>query len=170
MKQLIVQENRRQGLVNNIKLGEGGIREVEFIVQAFQLIRGGREPELRTRSTREALIKLQVLDEMSAEEIAVLTNAYYFLRKTEHVLQQIADKQTQTLPEDEIEQQRLIHLFKQTNWQQFLALNACSLISLPSPGITRTRWVSCSLTLLSCIDAIESSRTRSSLIPATLFV
>ncbi|WP_440903155.1 bifunctional [glutamate--ammonia ligase]-adenylyl-L-tyrosine phosphorylase/[glutamate--ammonia-ligase] adenylyltransferase [Catenovulum sp. SX2] len=119
MKQLIVQENRRQGLVNNIKLGEGGIREVEFIVQAFQLIRGGREPELRTRSTREALIKLQLLDEMSAEEIAVLTNAYYFLRKTEHVLQQIADKQTQTLPENALDQKRLFVAMGFISWHDF---------------------------------------------------
>ncbi|EWH10828.1 bifunctional glutamine-synthetase adenylyltransferase/deadenyltransferase [Catenovulum agarivorans DS-2] len=119
MKQLIVQENRRRGLVNNIKLGEGGIREVEFIVQAFQLIRGGREVELRTRSTRTALEKLNLLGEMSEEDIQVLTQAYYFLRKTEHVLQQIADKQTQTLPDNEIDQARLYVAMGFTSWQEF---------------------------------------------------
>lgn len=119
MKRLIAQENRRKGLYNNIKLGEGGIREVEFIVQAFQLIRGGREPELRTRSTREALKRLSAAGELAQPEIEDLTQGYYFLRKTEHVLQQIADKQTQTLPDDELGQARLICAMGFSSWSDF---------------------------------------------------
>ncbi|WP_143870883.1 bifunctional [glutamate--ammonia ligase]-adenylyl-L-tyrosine phosphorylase/[glutamate--ammonia-ligase] adenylyltransferase [Catenovulum sediminis] len=119
MKKLIAQENRRKGLINNIKLGEGGIREVEFVVQAFQLIRGGREPELRTRSTREALHKLKEFGEIEENEVEQLAKAYYFLRKTEHVLQAIADKQTQTLPENELDQTRLIHALGFHDWQTF---------------------------------------------------
>lgn len=121
MKKLIKQENRRQGLSNNIKLGEGGIREVEFVVQAFQLIRGGREPELQIRSTREALQKLLELEELGMPEVELLKQGYYFLRKTEHVLQQIADQQTQTLPDDELNQQRLIFSLGINSWVEFTA-------------------------------------------------
>ncbi|WP_017444139.1 bifunctional [glutamate--ammonia ligase]-adenylyl-L-tyrosine phosphorylase/[glutamate--ammonia-ligase] adenylyltransferase [Gayadomonas joobiniege] len=120
MKRLIAQENRRKGLYNNIKLGEGGIREVEFIVQAFQLIRGGREPELRTRSTREALKKLAATGELSEQDLQMLTDGYYFLRKTEHILQQIADKQTQTLPDDTLDQLRLTTSMGFNDWQAFI--------------------------------------------------
>lgn len=119
MKKLIAQENRRKGLHNNIKLGEGGIREVEFVVQAFQLIRGGREPELRTRSTRKALQKLLAAGELDEHEIDLLTDGYYFLRKAEHVLQAIADRQTQTLPDNELDQMRLCFAMGFEDWDSF---------------------------------------------------
>ncbi|MCU4675165.1 bifunctional [glutamate--ammonia ligase]-adenylyl-L-tyrosine phosphorylase/[glutamate--ammonia-ligase] adenylyltransferase [Catenovulum sp. 2E275] len=119
MKKLIAQENRRKGLHNNIKLGEGGIREVEFVVQAFQLIRGGREPELRTRSTRKALTRLLEAGELNQHEIDLLTDGYYFLRKAEHVLQAIGDKQTQTLPENELDKHRLCFAMGFNDWDSF---------------------------------------------------
>mgnify|MGYP000044192697 CR=1 FL=1 len=124
MKKLIAQENRRKGLHNNIKLGEGGIREVEFVVQAFQLIRGGREPELRTRSTRKALNRLLEAGELNAHEIDLLTDGYYFLRKAEHILQAIADRQTQTLPDNDLDKQRLSIAMGFLDWDSFYqALN-----------------------------------------------
>ncbi|WP_427916964.1 bifunctional [glutamate--ammonia ligase]-adenylyl-L-tyrosine phosphorylase/[glutamate--ammonia-ligase] adenylyltransferase [Vibrio amylolyticus] len=107
MKSMISSEVRRRGLSNNIKLGAGGIREVEFIAQVFQLIRGGREPSLRGRGlleTLQAIKELALLDEF---EVDNLSNAYLFLRRTENLIQAMADKQTQTLPDSEIEQLKL---------------------------------------------------------------
>lgn len=107
MKLLINQEARRQGVSGNIKLGLGGIREIEFIAQTFQLIRGGREKDLQTRSLLQALdtcSELHLLDESAVEE---LKTAYLCLRKVEHVLQQLRDEQTQRLPQDDDDKARL---------------------------------------------------------------
>ncbi|GAA4025452.1 bifunctional [glutamate--ammonia ligase]-adenylyl-L-tyrosine phosphorylase/[glutamate--ammonia-ligase] adenylyltransferase [Actimicrobium antarcticum] len=83
---------------NNVKLGRGGIREIEFLAQVFQLIRGGREPALRERSTRIVLRTLadkQLLEPVVVEQ---LLQAYTFLRNLEHRLQYLDDAQTHTLP------------------------------------------------------------------------
>lgn len=107
MKRLIEAEVRRRGLKDNIKLGPGGIREVEFLVQVFQLIRGGREPALRTPSLLAALAMLPGLGVMSSDEAEQLRASYLFLRVTENNLQAIADEQTQTLPADPLNRARL---------------------------------------------------------------
>ncbi|MEN1328830.1 bifunctional glutamine synthetase adenylyltransferase/deadenyltransferase, partial [Pseudomonas aeruginosa] len=107
MKGMIAREVRRRGLTDNIKLGAGGIREIEFIVQVFQLIRGGREPSLQSRSllpTLSAIAALHLLSENDAEQLRV---AYLFLRRLENLLQSINDEQTQTLPSDELNRARL---------------------------------------------------------------
>lgn len=109
MKQLIAQEVRRRQLTDNIKLGAGGIREVEFVVQSFQLIRGGREPELRCQSIYEAIDALyhfHQLDYFAADE---LRSAYSLLRQVENLLQAIGDKQTQTLPDNALDWHRLCY-------------------------------------------------------------
>ncbi|MCH8544046.1 MAG: bifunctional [glutamate--ammonia ligase]-adenylyl-L-tyrosine phosphorylase/[glutamate--ammonia-ligase] adenylyltransferase [Alcanivorax sp.] len=101
MKSLIEREVRRKGIQSDVKLGPGGIREVEFIVQAFQLIRGGQLPGLRRANLLEVLPQLveqALLPEEVAEE---LRDAYVFLRNVEHRLQAVADRQTQRLPENE---------------------------------------------------------------------
>ncbi|MEW9799684.1 bifunctional [glutamate--ammonia ligase]-adenylyl-L-tyrosine phosphorylase/[glutamate--ammonia-ligase] adenylyltransferase [Alteromonas nitratireducens] len=100
MKQLIAKETRRRRLNNNIKLGTGGIREVEFFAQSFQLIHGGREPVLQERSLLATLRALADLDLVENDVIRVLTEDYLYLRKVEHTLQQAEDAQTQTLPDD----------------------------------------------------------------------
>jgi glutamate-ammonia-ligase adenylyltransferase len=85
---------------HNIKLGRGGIREIEFFVQTQQLIAGGRQPELRGRQTLEAmqhLVERQWIKPKVAEE---LTEAYLFLRRIEHRLQMVADEQTHEVPQD----------------------------------------------------------------------
>src|SRR6185437_2368828 len=85
---------------HNIKLGRGGIREIEFFVQTQQLISGGRNPELKSSYT---LTKLQALSKggwIDAAARADLEAAYLFLRRTEHRLQMVADDQTHTLPSD----------------------------------------------------------------------
>jgi len=107
MKGMIAREVRRRGLKDNIKLGAGGIREIEFIVQVFQLIRGGREPALQSRSllpTLSAIDRLHLLPEGDAEKLRA---AYLWLRRLENLLQSINDEQTQTLPGDELNRARL---------------------------------------------------------------
>nr|WP_198979911.1 bifunctional [glutamate--ammonia ligase]-adenylyl-L-tyrosine phosphorylase/[glutamate--ammonia-ligase] adenylyltransferase [Herbaspirillum sp. ASV7] len=83
---------------NNVKLGRGGIREIEFTSQVFQLIRGGRDPELRDRSTRTTLRTLAAKDLLAPEVVDQLLDAYTFLRDLEHRLQYLEDAQTHTLP------------------------------------------------------------------------
>jgi glutamate-ammonia-ligase adenylyltransferase len=92
---------------NNIKLGPGGIREIEFIAQVFQLIRGGREAALRIRPTQAVLRQLAVDGELKPEVVARLDESYVFLRNLEHRLQYLDDQQTQELPEQP-EQQAVI--------------------------------------------------------------
>ena len=89
---------------SNIKLGHGGIREIEFIVQVFQLINGGRDAELRAHATIATLQCLQKKKELSDKVVTELTDAYYFLRNLEHRLQYLDDRQTQILPEDSLDQ------------------------------------------------------------------
>ncbi len=92
---------------HNIKLGRGGIREIEFFAQTQQLIWGGREPELRTPSTPKALSNLAEHGHIKADVAVNLTEAYEFLRQTEHRLQMINDEQTQTLPDTAGELEKL---------------------------------------------------------------
>ncbi|WP_439259281.1 bifunctional [glutamate--ammonia ligase]-adenylyl-L-tyrosine phosphorylase/[glutamate--ammonia-ligase] adenylyltransferase [Lonepinella sp. BR2930] len=108
MKGKIEREVRRRGLNDNIKLGAGGIREVEFIVQVFQLIRGGREISLQQHSLLNLLPELEKLGLLPPEQRHDLTQAYLFLRRAENVLQAINDKQTQLLPTDPQDQARLV--------------------------------------------------------------
>ena len=86
---------------HNIKVGRGGIREIEFFVQTQQLIAGGRQPELRVSETLVALQRLEERRWITAGARAELDAAYRFLRTVEHRLQMIADEQTQTLPEEQ---------------------------------------------------------------------
>ncbi|WP_161992700.1 bifunctional [glutamine synthetase] adenylyltransferase/[glutamine synthetase]-adenylyl-L-tyrosine phosphorylase [Aureimonas leprariae] len=85
---------------HDLKLGPGGIREIEFFAQAQQLIAGGRSPELRVRRTDEALRLLAEGGWILPETAARLTEAYWFLRRAEHAVQMVADEQTHSLPED----------------------------------------------------------------------
>lgn len=107
MRQLhaqIRQEVMRRDRLNNVKLGPGGIREVEFIAQVFQLIRGGRDARLRIRPTQSVLQLLAEHGRLSVESVSALNEAYIFLRNLEHRLQYLDDQQTQELPEKEEDQ------------------------------------------------------------------
>ena len=86
---------------HNVKLGRGGIREIEFFVQAQQLLWGGRTPELRANGTIPALRLLATAGRVPAQAVPELHGAYEFLRRVEHRLQMIQDQQTQTLPADD---------------------------------------------------------------------
>lgn len=118
MKSMIRSEVRRRGLSNNIKLGAGGIREIEFIAQVFQLIRGGREPSLRGRGLLDTLQAIETLQLLPAESVDDLRQSYLFLRRLENLLQAMADKQTQTLPDDMLDQQRLATAMGFNNWAE----------------------------------------------------
>src|SRR5579863_8939197 len=99
-----MQTYRRQSEIavegHNVKVGRGGIREIEFFVQTQQLIAGGRHPELRVRPTLEALDLLAAGNWITFEARDQLTAAYLFLRRVEHRLQMLADEQTHALPEE----------------------------------------------------------------------
>jgi [glutamine synthetase] adenylyltransferase / [glutamine synthetase]-adenylyl-L-tyrosine phosphorylase len=96
---------------HNVKVGRGGIREIEFFAQTQQLIAGGRHPELRVRRTLEALEVLASRNWITFEARDQLTLAYEFLRRVEHRLQMMADEQTHTLPEDSEAVERFARFF-----------------------------------------------------------
>ncbi|MCX8597290.1 MULTISPECIES: bifunctional [glutamate--ammonia ligase]-adenylyl-L-tyrosine phosphorylase/[glutamate--ammonia-ligase] adenylyltransferase [unclassified Gilliamella] len=121
MKGMIEREVRRRGLTNNIKLGAGGIREIEFIVQVFQLIRGGRVIGLQTRSLLSALQVIEQESLLNANEVDTLRENYFFLRRCENLLQAIHDEQTQTLPEDELDQIRIAIGMNFRSWNEFVS-------------------------------------------------
>tara|TARA_R110002153_G_scaffold223504_2_gene376104 strand:+ start:10004 stop:12922 length:2919 start_codon:yes stop_codon:yes gene_type:complete len=130
MKSMIEQEVRRRGLTNNIKLGEGGIREAEFVVQSLQLINGGREPSLKVQSLQLALSELVNLQILPAQSAKDLLQSYLWLRKIEHCLQQFADKQTQVLPNNDTDQKRLLTVLGINDYEDFMQQLAqhCGLI------------------------------------------
>ncbi len=105
--EVVRQETRHPGRVWNVKLGRGGIREVEFIAQVFQLIRGGRDPSLRDRSTRNTLHTIAAKRLMAQDTVARLLDAYAFLRNIEHRIQYLDDAQSHVLPPTDEEQQRI---------------------------------------------------------------
>lgn len=109
MKAMIRSEVRRRGLENNVKLGAGGIREIEFIVQAFQLIRGGQDPQLQARELMRVLEVLSAEGHLPTQVCQELKQAYVFLRNSEHAIQALNDEQTQTLPENELNQAQIAH-------------------------------------------------------------
>ena len=119
MKQLIQQEVRRKGMADNIKLGAGGIREVEFIAQAFQLIHGGRDLSLQQRPLLKVLTTLEGQGYLPGEVVNELREGYEFLRYTEHAIQAIADRQTQMLPDTEQDQARIAFIMGFDTWAAF---------------------------------------------------
>ena len=119
MKSLIRRQVQRKGMNLDVKLGEGGIREVEFVVQAFQLIRGGRDARLRDRQVCKMLPFLEQENYLPAGAGAALLEAYEFLRNTEHAIQAFQDRQTQSLPNDELGKLRLAWVMGFDSWDAF---------------------------------------------------
>ncbi|MFZ3186679.1 MAG: bifunctional [glutamate--ammonia ligase]-adenylyl-L-tyrosine phosphorylase/[glutamate--ammonia-ligase] adenylyltransferase, partial [Pseudomonas sp.] len=119
MKQLIQQEVRRKGMADNIKLGSGGIREVEFIAQAFQLIHGGRDLSLQHRPLLKVLNVLEGQGYLPPAVVGELREGYEFLRYTEHALQALADRQTQMLPDDAADRERVAFIMGFADWPSF---------------------------------------------------
>jgi len=119
IKQLISREIKLQNLGHNIKRGPGGIREIEFIAQAIQLIRGGKEPHLRVKNLLEILSLLHSSHILPHTTIQQLQEAYHLFRQIEHRLQMVNDQQTHDLPQDEIGKCRLAFSLKANDPQLF---------------------------------------------------
>jgi [glutamine synthetase] adenylyltransferase / [glutamine synthetase]-adenylyl-L-tyrosine phosphorylase len=119
LKAQITQELRRKDRMENVKLGPGGIREVEFIGQAFQLIRGGTEKRLQTRGILDVLQLLGELNLLDADDVDTLRHAYCFLRRVENHIQQYQDKQTHDLPTNETVQMILAYSLDYSDWHSF---------------------------------------------------
>lgn len=121
MKRMITQEVKRKGLEENIKLGSGGIREIEFIGQAFQLIRGGRQPGLRERRIQAVLERLRDAKYLPDYVVRELQDAYVLLRNSEHRLQEAADQQTHNLPAETLGRARLAYALGFADWNAYEA-------------------------------------------------
>ena len=119
MKEMIAREVKRKGMEDNVKLGPGGIREVEFIGQAFQLIRGGQDKALQERRILRVLGVLQERGTLPAYVVEELIHCYIFLRDVEHRLQQWRDEQTQMLPTDPEGRLRLAYSMGFADWETF---------------------------------------------------
>lgn len=119
LKQKITRELQRQDRMDNVKLGPGGIREIEFIGQAFQLIRGGREKRLRERRILVVLDILGELRQLPIATVAQLKAAYHFLRRVENRIQQYGDRQTHELPTDAVQRLGLAYALGFPDWNAF---------------------------------------------------
>jgi glutamate-ammonia-ligase adenylyltransferase len=117
MKALIGREIERRELADHVKLGPGGIREIEFVVQALQLIRGGRDRRLQTPSLFAALERLGESQLLPGEAVHELAAAYTFLRRLENRLQMLADQQVHTLPEATLARARLALAMGVASWE-----------------------------------------------------
>lgn len=120
MKAMIAREVERRELRDNIKLGPGGIREIEFIVQAFQLIRGGSDRRLQSRELRAVLPQLVGQRLLPQQAVADLDASYRYLRVLENRLQQWNDEQTHLLPEDRSARERLAYAMNARSWDELV--------------------------------------------------
>jgi [glutamine synthetase] adenylyltransferase / [glutamine synthetase]-adenylyl-L-tyrosine phosphorylase len=126
MKALIAREVARRELDQDLKLGSGGIREIEFIVQSMQLVRGGSDRRLQNAALLEVLPMLAGSKLMSAAEVAELTDAYLMLRKAENALQLIRDEQTHSLPGEPQDRARLSLNMGLPDWNAAVACIGCA--------------------------------------------
>lgn len=106
---------------HNIKLGHGGIREIEFFIQLHQLIWGGRQPDLRSQATLETLQMLVKLNHVTEETAAFLQESYVYLRTLEHRLQMVDDQQTHSMPESDEDIGRIADFMGSENIDTFKA-------------------------------------------------
>ena len=118
MKALIAREVARRDLDQHLKLGPGGIREIEFIVQSMQLVRGGSDRRLQNASLLEVLPLLADSKLIAAPRIAELRDAYMVLRKAENALQMMRDQQTHLLPADDVDGARLALGMGLSSWAE----------------------------------------------------
>nr|WP_294838376.1 bifunctional [glutamate--ammonia ligase]-adenylyl-L-tyrosine phosphorylase/[glutamate--ammonia-ligase] adenylyltransferase [uncultured Methylotenera sp.] len=120
LKIQIQRDVNSKGMHDNIKLGRGGIREIEFIAQVFQLIRGGRDVSLQIKPTLSVLRLLSNKGLLPEQTVAELSEAYVFLRNLEHRLMYVDDVQTQELPKSDEAKARIAKAMNYENWSAFL--------------------------------------------------
>ena len=111
----------RGGAGDHVKLGRGGIREIEFIVQTFQVMRGGREPRLRARPTLATLETLGELGLLPDGDCRALAEAYVFLRRLEHALQYVDDAQTHVIPQNQVQRDEVARLLGLADGAELIA-------------------------------------------------
>ncbi len=126
MKALIAREVSRRDLERDLKLGRGGIREIEFIVQSMQLVRGGSDRRLQSSSLLEVLPRLAGSKLMSAADVEELTDAYLALRKAENASQLIRDEQIHSMPAEPIDRARLSVSMGMPDWPAVSAHIECA--------------------------------------------
>ena len=124
MKAMVMAEVTRKTMQDNVKLGPGGIREIEFVGQAFQLVRGGRFDSLRGRQIVPMLVELGRREFLPDYAVEDLRDAYRFLRTVEHRLQQVDEQQTHALPTTDFEKLRLSYALGFDDWQSLEKLLA----------------------------------------------
>lgn len=110
MKNLIMTQVKQRNDGDNVKLGAGGIRDIEFIVQAYQLIQGGKCTELQVKHCLTALQRIQQNDFITQDVATKLHDAYVFLRRVEHAIQALNDEQTQRLPHSDEDRTRIANV------------------------------------------------------------
>lgn len=120
MKLMINREALRKGKHQDVKLGKGGIREIEFTAQVFQLMRGGRERTLQERNLLKTLAILEQQTLLSVEDARILREAYHFLRRAENRLQMWKDEQTHALPTEAEQQQFMAASLGFADWSSFM--------------------------------------------------
>jgi glutamate-ammonia-ligase adenylyltransferase len=120
MHRLITAEVERRDMAGNIKLGPGGIREIEFIVQSLQLVRGGSRPELQCRELLVVLPRLVGRHGLNAEAADSLAAAYRYLRRVENFIQAIRDRQTHDLPAGALDRLRLCVAMGCPDWESLV--------------------------------------------------
>jgi len=117
LKDKINLQARSKGMQDNIKLGHGGIREIEFFVQAFQILKGGRNQQLQSSQIFRCFDVLQKQDIVESETIKDLLAAYVFLRQLENRIQMLGDEQTHSCPDNTISQNRIAETMGYSDWQ-----------------------------------------------------
>lgn len=132
MKVMINSQIQRQGKEGDVKLGRGGIREIEFIVQSFQLIRGGRDVGFQQRGVLSILDYMKESHVISATAVLELQQAYIFLRNTEHAIQGYADQQTQQLPLEPLHRSQLAYCMGFKEWDTF-----CQCLQMHRDNVSR---------------------------------
>lgn len=121
LKDKINLQARSKGMQDNIKLGYGGIREIEFFVQAFQILKGGRNQQLQSSQIFHCFEVLQKQNIVGFETIQDLLEAYIFLRNLENKIQMLADEQTHSCPENTVLQSRIAETMGYPDWQEVKA-------------------------------------------------
>ncbi len=119
LKSQIQNDVNKRGIQENIKLGRGGIRKIEFIAQVYQLIRGGQDKALKIKSLLPTLKLLETKNLLSTKAVKSLTEAYRFLRDLEHRLQYMEDMQTQELPKSDESKLRVAKSMQFDDWNLF---------------------------------------------------
>lgn len=177
MKVLIDAEVARKDLADNLKLGPGGIREIEFTVQLVQLIRGGREPSLRVRGLLPALAACEARGHIGAKRARRLREAYLLLRRVENRVQMLRDAQTHDIPDDALSRERIALSLDYADWetlnhalatQRAIVSEDFAAVLMPQHGqATRTPVADVHLWELACDETLDATTLEvSGFVPA----